>query len=152
MSALKLIQIEAKKLRAAKPTLKYIDAIKLASKKYNAGKLGATNTPTNTPTKKKKAAPKLPVKKIVTTVTKEKITGINEKNAVAHMIASNAIHRIKEATSEISIFIKCIEKLTSYIKDKALVQHKILHQREILVIKKYIAELNKYKNSLKKFV
>lgn len=148
MSALKLIQIEAKKLRAAKPTLKYIDAIKLASKKYNAGKLGATNTPT----KKKKAAPKLPVKKIVTTVTKEKMTGINEKNAVAHMIASNAIHRIKEATSEISIFIKCIEKLTSYIKDKALVQHKILHQREILVIKKYIAELNKYKNSFKKFV
>ncbi len=66
MTALQKIQKEAAKIRAAKPSLKYTDAIKIASKNYNAGKLGAV---------KKKNTPRLPVKKIVTTVTKEKMSG-----------------------------------------------------------------------------
>jgi DNA primase catalytic subunit len=63
MTALQKIQAEAKKIRKAKPNMPYKDAIKAASKVYNDGKLGAA----------KKASAKLPVKKIVTTVKKEKV-------------------------------------------------------------------------------
>jgi hypothetical protein len=83
MTALQKIQLEAKKIRKSKPNIKYTDAIKLASVKYNAGKLGAAskvapNKKASTKvTPKKKASPKLPVKKIVTTVTKEKMSGLN---------------------------------------------------------------------------
>lgn len=75
MTALQKIQKEAKRLRKIKPSMPYQTAIKEASKAYNNGKLGATKTAAKKAPTKKAGAAKLPVKKVVTTVTKEKLSG-----------------------------------------------------------------------------
>lgn len=135
MTALQKIQIEAKKIRNAKPSIKYTDAVKLASVKYNAGKLGAV---AKVATKKKSAA-KLPVKKIVTTVTKEKISGIG---------VSGVLNRITNIIKEITQERNLVETLKSYIKKQP--EFKAVYTKQIQAKNKYISTLIKQKNELKK--
>lgn len=137
MNALQKIQIEAKKIRKAKPSMKYTDAVKLASVKYNAGKLGAVAKVTP----KKKSAPKLPVKKIVTTVTKEKIAGAN-------YIDNNVLVRISSIIKEITQERTSVENLKVYIKKQP--EFKTVYTKQIQAKNKYISTLIKQKNELKK--
>ena len=136
MTALQKIQLEAKKIRKARPSIAYKDAIKQASVKYNAGKLGAAAKPIT----KKKNVTKLHVKKIVTTVTKEKIG--NTGNSV--------LRRFNDLIKEIEIEQKSIAILKE--RQKKYPDKKVFYKAQIISKQKYIANLKLQKNSLKKLL
>lgn len=73
LSPLQKITAEAKKIRAKNPSMKWVDAVKKASKQYNAG---STAKPAAKPKPVAKSKPA--TKKVVKKVAKKKVAGIGE--------------------------------------------------------------------------
>lgn len=141
-NALKKIQTIAKRLRKENPRLKYQDAIKKASIEYK--KMGAAP--------KKKSSSKLPVKKNVTTVTKEKIGSSKFVTSIKWNDSSNALNEIEKEQVKwrrLEIELRMLQKVD---KRKLTVSEKNQLSKEIANKKLYISLTKKNISNLKKLI
>ena len=154
MTALQKIQIDAKKLRKAKPSMKYIDAIKEASKSYNAAKLGMVKKVEVLKkvgaASRKKAPVKMPVTKIVTTTTKEKPKKMGAVT-VDYMKKTKLIE-FTNLVKSINVQDNIIKTLKGRLSLATTMKDKTFFKKWIVNENAYFNYLKKQKIAIKKFI